>query len=44
MAITSNYCKDNENFEKLRSYCDVVYLDRTEGVYTTKIKEDLKLK
>ncbi len=28
-------------FEVLRDYCDVVYLDRTEGVSTTKIKQDL---
>lgn len=28
-------------FEILRDHCDVVYLDRTEGVSTTKIKEDL---
>lgn len=33
----------NENFEKLRTLCDVVYLDRTEGISTSKIKEDLKL-
>lgn len=28
-------------FEILRDHCEVVYLDRTEGVSTTKIKEDL---
>ena len=28
-------------FELLRDHCEVVYLDRTEGVSTTKIKEDL---
>lgn len=33
----------NENFEKLRDYCEVVYLDRTEGVSTTKIKRELNL-
>ena len=33
----------SERFEYLRKYCDVVYLDRTEGISTTKIKEDLKL-
>jgi len=36
--------KDNEKFEILRDYCEVVYLDRTEGVSTTKIKEELNLK
>lgn len=28
-------------FEVLRDYCEVIYLDRTEGVSTTKIKRDL---
>ena len=28
-------------FEILTDYCDVVYLDRTEGISTTKIKRDL---
>lgn len=30
-------------FEKLRDYCDVVYLPRTQGISTSKIKEDLGL-
>ena len=34
---------NSEKFEILRDYCDVVYLDRTEGISTTKIKKDLKL-
>lgn len=29
-------------FDFLNDYCEVVYLPRTEGVSTTKIKEDLK--
>lgn len=33
--------KGDEHFESLRDYCDVVYLDRTEGISTTKIKVDL---
>ena len=33
----------SERFEILRDYCEVVYLDRTEGVSTTKIKEELGL-
>lgn len=28
-------------FDFLKKYCDVVYLPRTEGISTTKIKEDL---
>ncbi len=35
--------KDNENFEVLKKYCEVVYLDRTEGISTTKIKKELGL-
>lgn len=33
----------NEKFEILKEYCEVVYLPRTEGISTTKIKKDLKL-
>ena len=30
-------------FDYLKDYCEVIYLDRTEGISTTKIKKDLKL-
>ena len=30
-------------FDFLKEYCEVVYLPRTEGISTTKIKEDLKV-
>lgn len=33
----------NEKFEALKEYCEVVYLPRTKGVSTTKIKEELGL-
>jgi len=33
----------SDRFEYLNDYCQVVYLDRTEGISTTKIKEDLNL-
>lgn len=33
----------NEKFECLKDICDVVYLDRTEGISTTKIKKELNL-
>ncbi|WP_303861942.1 glycerol-3-phosphate cytidylyltransferase [Alkalibaculum bacchi] len=29
-------------FDFVKEYCDVVYLPRTEGISTTKIKDDLK--
>lgn len=35
--------KGNEKFEALRDYCEVLYLDRTEGVSTSKIKKELNL-
>ena len=34
---------DDPRFECLRDYCDVVYLDRTEGISTTQIKQELNL-
>jgi len=34
----------SDKFEYLNEYCEVVYLDRTEGISTTKIKQDLKLR
>ena len=33
----------NEKFEELRDICEVVYLPRTDGISTTKIKKDLGL-
>lgn len=33
----------SERFEYLRDHCNVVYLDRTEGVSTTQIKSELGL-
>ena len=31
-------------FDFLKDYCEVIYLPRTEGISTTKIKEDLNNK
>lgn len=33
----------SDKFEYLKDYCDVVYLDRTDGISTTQIKENLDL-
>ncbi len=33
----------SDKFNYLQEYCEVVYLERTEGISTTKIKEDLGL-
>ena len=42
-VVMGNDWAGNEKFEILRDYCEVVYLDRTEGISTTKIKHDLGL-
>lgn len=34
---------DSDKFEYLKKLCEVVYLDRTEGISTSKIKKDLGL-
>lgn len=35
--------ENNEKFENLKDLCEVIYLPRTEGISTTKIKEELGL-
>ena len=35
--------KDSDRFDYLKEYCELVYLPRTEGVSTTKIKKELSL-
>lgn len=32
----------SDRFEYLKEYCEVIYLDRTDGISTTLIKEELK--
>ena len=43
VVVMGSDWKDNEKFEVLKEYCNVVYLDRTEGISTSKIKKDLNL-
>ena len=43
VVVMGSDWKNNEKFERLKDYCEVVYLDRTEGISTTKIKKDLNL-
>ena len=33
----------SDKFDYLKKYCELVYLDRTDGISTTKIKKDLNL-
>ena len=43
VVVMGSDWENNENFECLRDICDVTYLSRTEGISTTKIKQDLGL-
>lgn len=43
ITVMGDDWEGNEKFEQLREYCDVVYLPRTEGISTTKIKKELGL-
>ena len=40
VAMGSDWA-DRDKFDYLKDYCDLVFLDRTEGVSTTQIKEAL---
>ncbi len=42
-VVMGNDWENDPKFEILRDYCDVVYLERTEGISTTKIKKELGL-
>lgn len=43
VVVMGSDWEGSEKFEYLKEFCDVTYLDRTEGISTTKIKKDLKL-
>ena len=43
ITVMGDDWRGSEKFEILRDYCEVVYLSRTEGVSTTKIKKELGL-
>lgn len=43
VVVMGSDWKNNEKFKILKDYCEVVYLDRTEEISTTKIKKDLNL-
>lgn len=40
-VVMGNDWEGNETYENLKDICEVVYLPRTEGISTTKIKQDL---
>ena len=41
VVVMGSDWKDSPKFEYLKDYCEVVYLDRTENISTTNIKEDI---
>jgi len=41
VVVMGDDWEGDPRFECLREYCEVVYLKRTEGISTTKIKEKL---
>jgi len=41
VVVMGNDWEGSEKFEILRPYCDIIYLQRTEGTSTTKIRKDL---
>lgn len=43
LVVMGNDWEGHEKFENLKDICEVVYLDRTEGISTTKIKKELNL-
>ena len=43
VTVMGDDWEGNEKFEELKEYCEVVYLPRTEGISTTKIKKELGL-
>lgn len=43
VTVMGDDWKGNDKFEELKEYCDVIYLPRTEGISTTKIKKELGL-
>ncbi len=42
ICVMGSDWKDSDRFDYLKDYCKLVFLDRTEGVSTTQIKEALK--
>ena len=43
IVVMGSDWEGSDKFEYLKDYCELVYLDRTEGVSTTKIKKELNL-
>ncbi len=42
VVVMGSDWKDSDKFNYLKEYCEVIFLDRTEGISTSDIKSDLK--
>lgn len=42
VVVMGDDWKGDERFEALKEYCEVVYLDRTDGISTTDVKHALE--
>ena len=43
VVVMGSDWENSDKFDYLKEYCEVIYLPRTEGISTTKIKNDLNL-
>ena len=43
IVVMGSDWQNSDKFDYLKEYCEVIYLDRTEEISTTKIKKDLNL-
>jgi glycerol-3-phosphate cytidylyltransferase len=43
LVVMGSDWADSDRFEYLKEFCEVDYLDRTQGISTTQIKKNLKL-
>lgn len=43
IVVMGSDWKNSDKFENLKDYCQLIYLDRTEGISTSQIKQDLGL-
>lgn len=43
VVVMGSDWENNEKFEVLKDHCEVIYLERTDSISTTKIKNELKI-
>ena len=42
VVVMGSDWKDSPRFDYLKDYCELVFLDRTDGISTTDVKRELK--